>query len=94
MSKVTIRIPTPLRSYTGGADEVTVEGSTVAEALDDLGRQHDGILGQVLDSDREIRRFVNLYLGNTNVSALGGLAAGVEDKAVLSIVPAVAGGAG
>jgi len=92
MSEVTIRIPTPLRSYTGGADEVTVEGSTVAEALDALGRRHDGILGQVLDSDREIRLFVNLYLGDTNVSTLGGLAAAVDDNAVISIVPAVAGG--
>ncbi len=92
MSEVTIRIPTPLRSYTAGADEVTVEGSTVAEALEALDRRHDGILGEVLDSDREIRRFVNLYLGDTNVSVLGGLAAAVDDNAVISIVPAVAGG--
>ncbi len=93
MSQATIRIPTPLRSFTGGAAEVQVEGSTVAQALDALGLRHRGILDRVLASDGRVRGFVNIYLGETNVKTLGGLDAPLPDAAIITIVPAVAGGA-
>ena len=93
MSTATIRIPTPLRSFTGGAGEVVVEAPTVGQALDALGRRHEGILDRVLDASGRVRGFVNIYLGETNVKALGGLDAPLPDPAVISIVPAVAGGA-
>jgi len=92
MATATIRIPTPLRSFTGGAGEVTVDGSTVGEALNALDAHHAGILERVLDSDRQVRGFVNVYLGDRNVNALGGLDAPLSEAAVISIVPAVAGG--
>jgi molybdopterin converting factor small subunit len=92
MNQATIRIPTPLRSFTGGAAEVRVEGSTVAQALDALGLRHEGILERVLAADGQVRGFVNIYLGETNVKTLGGLEAPLPDAAVISIVPAVAGG--
>ena len=92
MSTATIRIPTPLRSFTGGAGEVTVEGTTVSQALNALGLLHDGILDRVLDGEGQVRGFVNIYVGETNVKALGGLDAPLPDPAVISIVPAVAGG--
>jgi len=92
MSDVTIRVPTPLRSFTGGADEVAVQGETVGEALEALGTLHAGILEYVLESDRDIRRFVNIYLGDRNISALGGLDTPIDEAVVISIVPAVAGG--
>lgn len=91
-STATVRIPTPLRSFTGGASEVRVEGSTVGQALDDLGRRHEGILERVLDAQGRPRGFVNIFIGDTNVKALGGLDAPLPDPAVISIVPAVAGG--
>ncbi len=93
MSQATIRIPTPLRSFTGGAAEVQVEGSTVAQALDALGLRHEGILDRVLGSDGRVRGFVNIYLGETNVRTIGGLDTPLPDAAIISIVPAVAGGA-
>ena len=93
MAEVTIRVPTPLRSFTGGADEVTVEGTTVGQALEALGESHEGILDYVLENGGKIRRFVNVYLGDRNVNALGGLETPIEEPAVISIVPAVAGGA-
>jgi molybdopterin/thiamine biosynthesis adenylyltransferase/molybdopterin converting factor small subunit len=93
MSRATIRIPTPLRSFTGGAREVTVEASTVGEALRALDVRHEGLLERVLDSDGEVRGFVNIYVGEQNVKALGGLGAPLTEPAVISIVPAVAGGA-
>ena len=93
MANVTIRIPTPLRSFTGGADEIEVQGSTVEQALTALGKQYAGILDYVLD-EAGVRRFVNVYLGDRNIETLDGLGTSFEDSAVLSIVPAIAGGSG
>lgn len=93
MSTVTIRIPMPLRSYTGGLDEVQVEAATVGEALQRLGALHAGILERVLAGEGELRQFVNVFVGNRNARTLGGLAARLEGGEVISIVPAVAGGA-
>lgn len=93
MSETTIRIPTPLRSYVGGESEVAVQGSTVGEALEALGRRHDGLLERVLDDEGEVRRFVNLYVDDRNVESLDGLETRLSNGAVVSIVPAVAGGA-
>jgi molybdopterin converting factor small subunit len=93
MSNVTIRIPTPLRSYTQGADEVRVDAATVAEALNALGSQHDGLLSRILAPGGEPRQFVNIYLGNQNIRAVQGLQTPVAEGDIVSIIPAVAGGA-
>ena len=92
MSQAVVRIPTPLRSFTDGAGEVHVRGITVGEALADLESRHAGILERVLDDQGKIRGFVNIYLGERNVKTLGGLEAAVDSTAVISIIPAVAGG--
>jgi sulfur-carrier protein len=89
---VTVRIPTPLRSYTQGAGEVRAAGTTVAEAMRTLGSAHDGLLERVLASDGEPRQFVNIFLGSRNVRALQGMATPLNEGDVISIVPAVAGG--
>ncbi|NMG75168.1 molybdopterin-synthase adenylyltransferase MoeB [Aromatoleum diolicum] len=95
MSRVIVRIPTPLRPYTGGADEVEVVAITVGEALAALGRRHEGLLARICAPDGSLRPFVNVYLGADNVRGLDGLATPLPgDGAVLAIVPAVAGGAG
>ena len=93
MTTVTVRIPTPLRSYTQGADEVRAEGATVAEAMHTLGAAHDGLLARVLTTEGEPRQFVNIYLGSRNVRALQGMETPVNEGDIISIVPAVAGGA-
>lgn len=87
----TIRIPTPLRSLTGGNDEVTAEGVNVGEAIDDLERRHPGIRERLLD-ERGVRRFVNIYLGEEDIRFLQGLKTELKNGDVLSIVPAIAGG--
>ena len=92
MSQAVIRIPTPLRPYTGGAGEVTVEAATVGEALAALGRAHEGVLDRVLDPSGDVRGFVNVFVGEKNIRTLGGLSAPVGEATVISIVPAVAGG--
>ncbi|WP_265945775.1 molybdopterin-synthase adenylyltransferase MoeB [Dechloromonas sp. A34] len=91
---VTIRIPTPLRGYTDGADQVAVEGATVGDALVALGEAHPGILERVMAADGSLRQFVNIYVGPDDIRALNGLLTPVTPGAVLAIVPAVAGGAG
>ncbi|MEN8168317.1 MAG: MoaD/ThiS family protein [Pseudomonadota bacterium] len=89
IGRVTVRIPTPLRSLTQGADEVLVPGATVGEVLHGL---DDSLLQRILTPEREMRQFVNIYLGPKNVSTLDGLATPVKEGDVLSIIPAVAGG--
>ncbi|MBS1190232.1 MAG: moeB [Rhodocyclaceae bacterium] len=88
---VLIRIPTPLRTYTAGADMVAVSGDNVADALTALGRQHPGILERVLDERGELRPFVNVYLGSANIRSLEGLGTPLEMDDILAIIPAVAG---
>ncbi len=94
MSRITVRIPTPLRSFTGGADEVAVDGESVGEALRDLVARHEGLARHLFNGSGELRNFVNVYVGDQHVRALGGLDAPVEHGAVVHIVPAVAGGVG
>ena len=89
---VKVRIPTQLRTLTGGAGEVTVEGSTVGEVLKALDAAHEGFADRLFDDSGELRRFVNVFLADEDVRFLEGLASPVADGQTLSIVPAVAGG--
>ena len=89
---VSVRIPTILRTYTGGASEVSAEGSTLSEVLDDLDANHPGIRARILDDQGAIRRFVNVYVGNDDVRFLDALDTKTPDGAQVSVIPAVAGG--
>ncbi len=89
---VSVRIPTILRTYTGGASEVSVEGSTLSEVLDDLDANHPGIRARILDDQGAIRRFVNVYVGNDDVRFLDALDTKTPEGAQVSVIPAVAGG--
>lgn len=89
---VIVKIPTPMRNVTGGAKEVTAQGSTVRDLIDDLERLHPGIKDRLCDETGELRRFVNIYVGGEDIRFLDGLTTAVKDGGDLSIVPAVAGG--
>ena len=89
---VTVRIPTILRTYTGGQAEVTAEGQTLAEVLADLDRNHQGIAARVLDDEGRLRRFVNVYVNDDDVRFTEGLLTPTPEGAGVSIIPAVAGG--
>jgi len=89
---VNVRVPTILRSYTGGESEVSAEGATLAEVLDSLDGSYSGIKARIIDDTGELRRFVNVYVGNDDVRFLDGLATPTPDGTKISVIPAVAGG--
>jgi sulfur-carrier protein len=90
--EVIVRIPTPLRSLTGGEEAVKLSGSSVREVLDALEQKHPGMRERLLD-DKGVRRFVNIYVGDEDIRFLDGLDTRVEAGTEISIVPAIAGGA-
>lgn len=89
---VLVRIPTPLRSLTGGNAEVQAKPGTVNDLVDDLARQFPGLKERLLDDHGAIRRFVNLYVNEEDIRFLQGAATALKDGDQVSIVPAIAGG--
>jgi len=89
---VTVRIPTPLRKLTDGADEVSAEGANIGELIDHLEAAHPGLKERLCDEGGEIRRFVNIYVNDEDVRFLDGKATVLKDGDEVSIVPAIAGG--
>jgi sulfur-carrier protein len=89
---LSVRIPTQLRTFTGGAGEVEVEGATVGDALKALDAAYPGFADRLFDESGSLRRFVNVFLADEDVRFLDGLATPVAEGQTLSIVPAVAGG--
>ena len=89
---IDVRIPTILRTYTGGEKAVTGEGSTLAELIDDLESKHPGIKERLIDGS-ELRRFVNVYVNDEDVRFTGSLGTEVGDGDEVVVLPAVAGGA-
>jgi len=89
---VKVRIPTQLRALAGGAGEVEVDGATVGDALKALDAAHPGFGERIFDDAGNVRRFVNVFMGDEDIRFLDGLATSVTPGAVVSVVPAVAGG--
>ena len=87
-----VRVPTPLRRFTGGSEEVGASGATIAAVVEDLERQFPGIKEKLCDDEGRVRRFVNIYLNGDDIRFLQNLETGVKDGDELSIVPAIAGG--
>ena len=89
---IEVRIPTILRSYTGGAKAVEGAGATLDELLNNLDAAHGGLRERLVDGEK-LRRFVNVYLNDEDVRFLGGLETPVKDGDTVTVLPAVAGGA-
>ncbi len=87
----TIRIPTPLRPYTGGQSQVAVSGSTVGAALEDLTGRHPDLRRHLFEGDN-LRSFVNIYLNKEDVRQLDGKDTAVQEDDTLMIIPSIAGG--
>ena len=90
---IEVRVPTILRSYTGGAKVVESSGDTLAALLDNLDAQHNGLRGRLVTAEGALHRFVNIYVNDEDVRFLGALDAKLSDGDTVTILPAVAGGA-
>ncbi|KIG13209.1 hypothetical protein DB30_00432 [Enhygromyxa salina] len=90
----TVRIPTPLRKYTEGKDEVAVSGANIRELLDNLEGSYAGIGERIRDDKGAVRRFVNIFVADEDIRFLEGLDTPVKDADEVSIIPAIAGGLG
>ena len=93
MPTVTVRIPTPLRSFADGSSELPVEGPTVGALVERLAEEHPGLRRHLFNPDGRLRSFVTVYLNDEDVRYLEKDATPVKDGDILSIVPAIAGGA-
>lgn len=90
----TIRIPTPLRPYTGNQSEVPVSGTTVGEALSDLTQRHPSLRQHLYSESGSLRAFVNVFINDEDVRQLKGEQTPVQESDRLMIVPSIAGGSG
>jgi sulfur-carrier protein len=92
---IEVRIPTILRTYTGGEKAVDASGDTLAALIDDLEASHPGIkerLVEAKDGQNDLRRFVNVYVNDEDVRFTGGLGTSLTDGDQVVVLPAVAGG--
>ncbi|MBI3303889.1 MAG: MoaD/ThiS family protein [Deltaproteobacteria bacterium] len=89
---VHVRVPTPLRRFTSGAEEVSANGGTVAALVNDLEQRHPGIKERICDDEGKVRRFVNIFVNGDDIRFLNNLDTAVKDGDEVSIVPAIAGG--
>ncbi len=89
---IRVRIPTPLRTATDGAAEVSVAQTSVGLALKELEERYPAIRTRLRDDAGELRRFVNVYVNGEDVRFLDGLGTSLKAGDEVSIIPAVAGG--
>ncbi len=89
---IKVRIPSPLRQYTNGADALDVPGQTVGEVLNGLKAQAAGIETRLFKTPTQLNRFVNVYVNDEDIRFLKNLETPVKEGDQLSLVPAIAGG--
>ena len=87
-----LRIPTPLRAYTNGQSDVTVNGANISEALSDLTTQYPTIKPHLFNDSGELRPFVNLFVGEHNIKDLQGVNTPIKDGEKIMLIPSIAGG--
>ncbi len=89
---ITVRVPTPFQRHTEGQDEVSAEGRTVGEVLDDVAKQFPGLRSSLRYEDGSLKRFIIIYLNEEDIRSAKGESTRVREGDRITIVPAVAGG--
>ncbi len=89
-----IRVPSALRTFTGGNADVETTAATVRDALADLDRRHPGIAARIIDNTGAVKPFIRIFVGADDIGSLAGLDTKLSDRDELSIIPAIAGGSG
>ena len=90
---VKVRIPTPLMKLTNNQAEISAEGGTIADILNNLESQFAGIKERICEENGAPRRFINIYLNEEDIRFLDGESTKIKDGDEISIIPAIAGGA-
>ena len=91
---VKVRIPTPLMKLTDNQAEVSVEGGSISEVINNLENQFNGIKERICDENGSPRRFINIYVNEEDIRFLEAENTAVKDGDEVSIIPAIAGGTG
>jgi molybdopterin synthase sulfur carrier subunit len=89
---VTVRLPGALGDVTGGKTKLEATGRTLGDVIADIDRRHPGFRGRVLDDAGRLRTYVNVYIGEADARASGGLSAAVPEGSEVMVIPAMAGG--
>jgi molybdopterin converting factor small subunit len=89
---ISIRIPSPLRTYTDGLKEVKIVGDTVGSAIASLAQQYPGVRPHLFDEHGTLRSYVNLFVNNEDIRHLEGPATPITEQDRLMIIPSIAGG--
>ena len=91
---IKVRIPTPLMKLTDNQSEVSAEGKTISDIINNLENQFNGIKDRICEENGSPRRFINIYINEEDIRFLEGEMTSVKDGDEISIIPAIAGGIG
>ena len=91
---IKVRIPTPLMKLTDNQSEVSAEGETISDIINNLEKQFNGIKDRICEENGAPRRFINIYVNEEDIRFLEGEKTTVKDGDEISIIPAIAGGVG
>jgi molybdopterin synthase sulfur carrier subunit len=89
---ITLHVPGPLRTYCGGASQLSISAPTVRAALEELERSQSALYRNVCDETGTVRRHLNVFVNSENVRDLAGVDTTLTPGDVLTILPAVSGG--
>ena len=89
---ITLHVPGSLRTYCGGASQLSISAHTVRAALEDLERRQSALYRNVCDETGKVRRHLNVFVNSDNVRDLGGMDTTLTSGDVVTILPAVSGG--
>lgn len=87
-----VRIPTPLRTLSGGKDEISIAAGSVGDLIEKMEAECPGMKDRLCDESGEIRRFINIYVNNEDIRFLDGKETALSENDNVSIIPAIAGG--
>ena len=91
---IKVRIPTPLMKLTDNQSEVSAEGETISDIINNLESQFNGIRDRICEESGSPRRFINIYINEEDIRLLEGEMTAVKEGDEISIIPAIAGGIG
>ena len=89
---VTVVVPAPLRVFTNGSGEIEVVADSVATVIATIGAENEGLTARILTPEGDVRPLVNIFVDKDDIRSLEGLDTPLRNGAVVTIIPAIAGG--